>query len=86
MTDTQKERTKLLNMNTKITDKNLMALCAGEKDADLGLALPSMLGLDKPAASSGVKEELPSLSLVQEQLKALKRSYLLHTPHVFFTL
>ena len=75
-TDSQKERTKFLNMSTKLTDKNLLALESGAKDADLGLALPSMLGLEGAAASSSVKEEVPSLPLVQEQLKTLKIAYL----------
>ena len=73
-----KERTKEAHMNIKLTDKNMEALTAGEIDADLGLALPGSSGMDKPAGS-GVKEELPSLPLIQAELKTLKRTYLLHT-------
>jgi len=78
-TETYKERMKQLNMHTKITEKNMNALAAGAKDDDLGLALPSAFGVSdsNPAGGSGVKAELPSLPLVQEQLKAIKRAYLL---------
>ena len=71
------ERTKEIFMSCKLTDKNMEALTAGEKDADLGLALPGSSGqkADKP----DVKQELPSLPPVQEELKTLKRTYLLYT-------
>jgi hypothetical protein len=65
-------------MSCKLTDKNMEALTTGEKDADLGLALPGSSGM-QTADKSSVKDELPSLPLVQGELKTLKRTYLLHT-------
>ena len=75
-TDNVKERAKFLNMSTKLTDKNMQALESGAKDADLGLACPSMLGIEGAAGSSSVKEEVPSLPILQELLKTLKIAYL----------
>jgi hypothetical protein len=65
-------------MTCKPTDKNMESL-SGDVDADLGLALPGSSGMDKPAGKSGVKEELPSLAVIQAELKTHKRTYLLHT-------
>ena len=64
-------------MSCKLTDKNLEVLTSGEKDADLGLALPGSSGME--TMNSCVKDEMPSLPLVQAELKTLKRTYLLHT-------
>jgi hypothetical protein len=65
-------------MSCKLTDKNMEALTTGEKDADLGLALPGSSGM-QAEDKSGVKAELPSLPIVQCELKTLKRTYLLRT-------
>jgi len=63
-------------MTCKLTDQNMKSL-NGDVDADLGLALPGSSG--KPEGKSGVKEELPSLAVIQTELKTHKRTYLLHT-------
>ena len=64
-------------MTCKLTDQKLKSLTAGDVDADLGIALPGSSG--KPEGKSGVKEELPSLAVIQTELKTHKRTYLLHT-------
>lgn len=75
----EKERTQHFEMNTKITDKNLKELDTGEKDAELGITLPSALGVDDQSSAGGhaVKEEVPSLPLLKEQMKTIKKAYLL---------
>ena len=76
-TESSKERTEEISMPCKLTDKNLEALTPGEKDSDLGLALPGSSGME--TGKSCVKDEMPSLPLVQAELETPKRTYLLHT-------
>jgi len=76
VSELSKERRKEATMMCKLTDKNMESL-SGDVDADLGLALPGSSGTS--AAKSGVKEEMPSLPIIQAEIKAGKRTYMLHT-------
>ena len=63
---------KQFNLSAKLTEKNLGLLeNLGAKDNELGLATPAM-AVSTDDKASEVKKELPSLSKLEDMVKAQK--------------
>ena len=72
-------------MDAKLNDKNLAQLQdAKSGDVDLLMTTPSQLGVDGSHEDQHVKKEFPTLPLLEEAMKAAKKTYLAQAvPYIF---
>ncbi len=66
------EREKELQTSSKLNEKNVLALKNADKaDDDMGLATPAGITVE---SATPVKSELPSLELLKDLVKTVKKS------------
>ena len=77
------DKSKSLEMNTKVTEKNLKVLADGKIgiDTDFGISTPSMLTQQPCKSGPGVKTEFPSLDILSNLVKANKTTHLISINH-----
>ena len=86
-TNKSTDHTKTFNMEARLNDKNLAQLeGASTGDIDLMMTTPAQLGQAIEGAHGGadVKTEFPTLPLLEEAMKAPKKTYLTQAaPYTF---